>query len=124
MVGNALDNVAELQRTGILCNDDGVEWVPLGDYLTPKNDSKIEFDELRTVPFVEKTDDGSDRECEMVVSRLAEIRFIDPHTGITLSSMNVPYGSSLYHKWNVRRVSCVPGSPIACAAMTPTASPF
>ena len=34
MVGNALDNVAELQRTGILCNDDGVEWVPLGDYLT------------------------------------------------------------------------------------------
>ena len=26
--------------------------------------------------------------------------------------------------WNVRSVSCVPGSPIACAAMTPTASPF
>ena len=66
--------------------------------IVAKNDSKIEFDELRTVPFVEKTDDGSDRECEMVVSRLAEIRFIDPHTGITLSSMNVPYGSSLYHK--------------------------
>ena len=66
--------------------------------IVAKNDSKIEFDELRTVPFVEKTDDGSDRECEMVVSRLAEIRFIDPHTGITLSSINVPYGSSLYHK--------------------------
>ncbi len=66
--------------------------------IVAKNYSKIEFDELRTVPFVEKTDDGSDRECEMVVSRLAEIRFIDPHTGITLSSMNVPYGSSLYHK--------------------------
>mgnify|MGYP004641370511 FL=1 len=66
--------------------------------IVAKNDSKIEFDELRTVPFVEKTDDSSDRECEMVVSRLAEIRFIDPHTGITLSSMNVPYGSSLYHK--------------------------
>ena len=66
--------------------------------IVAKNDSKIEFDELRTVPFVEKTDDGSDRECEMVVSRLAEIRFIDPHTGITLSSLNVPYGSSLYHK--------------------------
>ena len=66
--------------------------------IVAKNDSKIEFDELRTVPFAEKTDDGSDRECEMVVSRLAEIRFIDPHTGITLSSMNVPYGSSLYHK--------------------------
>src|SRR6516164_3310040 len=26
--------------------------------------------------------------------------------------------------WNVRMVSCVPGSPIDCAAMTPTASPI
>ena len=26
--------------------------------------------------------------------------------------------------WNVRMVSCVPGSPIDCAAMTPTASPL
>ena len=25
--------------------------------------------------------------------------------------------------WNVRIVSCVPGSPIDCAAMTPTAWP-
>ena len=66
--------------------------------IVAKNDSKIEFDELRTVPFIEKSEDGSDRECEMVVSRLAEIRFVDPHTEIVLSTMNVPYGSSLYHK--------------------------
>ena len=26
--------------------------------------------------------------------------------------------------WNVRIVSCVPGSPIDCAAMVPTASPI
>ena len=26
--------------------------------------------------------------------------------------------------WKVRIVSCVPGSPIDCAAMTPTASPI
>ena len=26
--------------------------------------------------------------------------------------------------WKVRSVSCVPGSPIDCAAMTPTTSPF
>ena len=26
--------------------------------------------------------------------------------------------------WKVRMVSCVPGSPIDCAAMTPTASPI
>jgi len=65
--------------------------------IVAKNDAKIEFDELRTVPFIEKADDGSDLECEMVVSRLAEIRFIDPNTDIVLSTMNVPYGSSLYH---------------------------
>ena len=32
----------------------------------------------------------------MVVSRLAEVRFVDPNTKIVLSTMNVPYGSSLY----------------------------
>ena len=26
--------------------------------------------------------------------------------------------------WKVRMVNCVPGSPIDCAAMTPTASPW
>ncbi len=62
-----------------------------------KNDSRIEFEELRTVPYVE-TGDGGDRECEMVVSRLAEVRFIDPNTGIVLSTLSVPYGSSLYFK--------------------------
>ena len=58
-----------------------------------KNDSRLEFEELRTVPFDE---DG--RKCEMVVSRLGEVRFVDPNTKIVLSTMNVPYGSSLYHK--------------------------
>ncbi|MDE5948052.1 MAG: DNA-directed RNA polymerase subunit beta', partial [Prevotella sp.] len=61
--------------------------------IVAKNASRLEFEELRTVPFDE---DG--RECEMVVSRLGEVRFVDPHTGIVLSTMNVPYGSSLYYK--------------------------
>jgi len=65
--------------------------------IVAKNDSRIEFDELRTVPFVEDTDEG-ERNCEMVVSRLAEIRFVDPNTSIVLSTLNVPYGSSLYNK--------------------------
>jgi len=60
-----------------------------------KHDSKLEFEELRTVPFEE---DG--KACEMVVSRLGEVRFVDPNTKIVLSTMNVPYGSSLYHKQN------------------------
>ena len=62
--------------------------------IVAKNDARLEFDELRTVPF----QDEDDRECRMVVSRLAEVRFVDPNTGITLSNLNVPYGSSLYHK--------------------------
>ena len=62
--------------------------------ITAKSDAKIEFEELRTVPFV----DENDKECEMVVSRLAEIRFVDPNTGIVLLTDNVPYGSSLYFK--------------------------
>ncbi len=58
-----------------------------------KNDSRLEFEELRTVPFDE---DG--KQCEMVVSRLGEVRFVDPNTKIVLSTMSVPYGSSLYFK--------------------------
>ena len=61
--------------------------------IVAKNDSKIELEEVRVVPFDE---DG--RECEMVVSRLGELRFIDTHTNIVLSTVNVPYGSSLYFK--------------------------
>ena len=63
--------------------------------IVAKNAAKIEFDELRTVPFEE---DG--KACKMVVSRLSEVRFIDPNTGIVLSTVNVPYGSSLYYKNN------------------------
>ena len=55
--------------------------------------AKIELEEVRTVPFDE---DG--RECEMVVSRLGELRFVDPNTKIVLSTVNVPYGSSLYFR--------------------------
>ena len=55
--------------------------------------AKIEMEEVRTVPFDE---DGNP--CEMVVSRLGEMRFVDPNTKIVLSTVNVPYGSSLYFK--------------------------
>ena len=62
--------------------------------IVAKSDCKLEFDELRTVPF---TDDNG-VECQMVVSRLTEVRFVDKNTNIVLSTMNVPYGSSLYFK--------------------------
>ena len=62
--------------------------------IVAKGDAKLKFDELRTVPFV----DDEDKECRMVVSRLTEVQFEDPNTGIVLSNLNVPYGSSLYYK--------------------------
>ena len=65
--------------------------------IVAKNNSRIEFDELRTVPY-EETEGESDVKCQKVVSRLAEIRFVDSHTNIVLSTLNVPYGSSLYFK--------------------------
>ena len=65
--------------------------------IVAKNDARIEFDELRTVPYTEKQGE-QDVTCEMVVSRLAEIRFVDPNTKIVLSTLNVPYGSSLYKR--------------------------
>ena len=64
--------------------------------IVAKNDSKLEFDELRTVDF--KDENGN--ACKMVVSRLAEVRFVDSNTNIVLSTLNVPYGSSLYFKTN------------------------
>ena len=57
----------------------------------------VEFDELRAVPYVDNSE-GSEVNCEMVVSRLTECRFVDPTTGITLSNVPVPYGSSLFFK--------------------------
>ena len=49
------------------------------------------------MPFVENNGE-KDVNCQMVVSRLSEVQFIDPHTDIVLATMNVPYGSSLYYK--------------------------
>ena len=66
--------------------------------IAAKNKSRIEFDELSTVPFIEEDEEGNDIKCEKVVSHLAEIRFVDPNTNIVLATLNVPYGSSLYHK--------------------------
>ena len=59
-----------------------------------KYDSRIEFEELRTVDAQDET--GKD--VQIVVGRLTEIRFVDKMTGIVLLTQNVPYGSTLYMK--------------------------
>jgi len=60
--------------------------------IVAKNDSRLEFEELRTVDVV----DESGEAVKVVVGRLAEVRFIDVNTNIVLSTHNVPYGSKLY----------------------------
>ncbi|MDO4210808.1 MAG: DNA-directed RNA polymerase subunit beta' [Bacteroidales bacterium] len=59
--------------------------------IVAKNDSRVEFDELRTVDAMR-----DNKPCKIVVSRLAEVRFVNENTGIILSTQNVPYGSELY----------------------------
>ncbi len=59
-----------------------------------KYDAKLEFDELKTVDCVD--DEG--KAAQTVVGRLAEVRFVDVHTGIVLFAQNIPYGSLLYKK--------------------------
>ena len=65
--------------------------------ITSKYEAKLKFDGLRTVPFVDKSGE-KDIPCQMVVSRLAEVQFIDPNTEVVLATLNVPYGSSLFFK--------------------------
>ena len=62
--------------------------------IVSKQDCRVEFDELRTVEIT--NEDGSAG--KVVVGRLAEVRFVDDHTGIVLSAQNVPYGSQLFVK--------------------------
>jgi DNA-directed RNA polymerase subunit beta' len=57
--------------------------------LVSKFDGIVEIDELRTVDSIEDA-------CQVVVSRLAELRIVDPHTKIVLHTHNIPYGSKLY----------------------------
>ena len=60
--------------------------------IVAKNKSKLEFEELRTVDALNEAGEAT----KIVVSRLAEVRFVDVNTGIVLSSHNVPYGSTLF----------------------------
>jgi DNA-directed RNA polymerase subunit beta' len=59
-----------------------------------KFDGTLEIEELRTV---EKTNfDGG--KVYIVVGRSAEMRIVDPKTGITLTTSLIPYGSNLFKK--------------------------
>ncbi len=52
----------------------------------------LEFDELRTIS---RPGEGGVLQ-NVVIGRTAEMRIVDPNTGITLAQHNIPYGSTLY----------------------------
>jgi len=53
-----------------------------------------EIEDLRTV----SNQDIEGKNSEIVISRTSEIKVVDPRSGITLSTNNIPYGSQLYIK--------------------------
>ncbi len=60
-----------------------------------KVDGKLEIEELRTVK--KKFEDG---EGEIVIGRSAEMKIVDPSTGVVLVTNNIPYGSRFSAKNN------------------------
>jgi DNA-directed RNA polymerase subunit beta' len=64
--------------------------------IVAKHEAKLEFDELRTVDLPQEGETSEGNMVKVVVGRLAEVRFVDEHTGIVLSTQNIPYGSLLY----------------------------
>jgi len=62
--------------------------------LTANFTGKVSIEDLRTVTGK----DSNGEEIEIVISRTAEIKIIDKKTGITLSTNNLPYGSTIFEK--------------------------
>ena len=62
--------------------------------VTSRYDGKLEIDELRTVTTDEIGPNG--KNVQVVIGRLAEMRIMDPNTGMMLTNANIPYGSKLF----------------------------
>ena len=62
--------------------------------VTSRYDGRLEIEELRTVTTDEV--DAKGRPVQVVIGRLAEMRIMDPNTGMMLTNAHIPYGSKLY----------------------------
>ncbi len=62
--------------------------------LVVRFDGRAEIEDLKTV----KGEDSQGKTVDIVISRTSEIKLVDKKTGITLSTNNIPYGSTLYVK--------------------------
>ncbi len=60
--------------------------------IVAKYNGLIEIDELRSVDY--KNNEG--KSYQIVLGRSAEMRIVDPQTGIVLASAHIPYASNLY----------------------------
>jgi DNA-directed RNA polymerase subunit beta' len=58
--------------------------------LTVKFDGVAEIEDLKTV----KGEDSEGNAVDIVISRTSELKLIDKKSGITLSTNNIPYGST------------------------------
>ncbi|ETN96931.1 DNA-directed RNA polymerase subunit beta' [Zhouia amylolytica] len=59
-----------------------------------KYDCRVEIDDLKLVTG----EDAEGNASEIVISRTAEVKFIDEKSGITLGTNNIPYGSTIFVK--------------------------
>ncbi|MFZ4401865.1 MAG: DNA-directed RNA polymerase subunit beta' [Bacteroidales bacterium] len=66
--------------------------IAISSRIEAKYEGVLEIDELRSVEFANT--DG--RKYEVVIGRSAEMRIVDKHTRIVLTSSFIPYGSNLY----------------------------
>ena len=62
--------------------------------LNVKFDGVAEIEDLKTV----KSTDSEGNQVDVVISRTSELKLIEPKTGITLSTNNIPYGSTIFVK--------------------------
>ena len=62
--------------------------------LAVKFDGIAEIEDLKTV----KGKDNQGEDIDIVISRTSELKLVDKKTGITLSTNNIPYGSTIYVK--------------------------
>mgnify|MGYP002151121374 FL=1 len=62
--------------------------------ITAKFDGNLEIEELRTV----KGTDSDGKATTIVIGRTAEMKLVDPKTGITIATNNIPYGATMFAK--------------------------
>ncbi len=74
--------------------------------LVVRFDGKAEIEDLKTV----KGEDAQGNIVDIVISRTSEIKLVDKKTGITLSTNNIPYGSTL----NIKDGDTVKAGDVVC----------